>query len=465
MPEFIDLYEKRKTIHPEKSYGLFNNISVITLWLMLLWFFLAPWLTWFDRQAILFDLYNRQFFIFGITFWPQDLVLLWWFLCVIVVTVCVSTVIAGRLWCGFICPQTILIKIFLKIERFIEGSRNKRFKLDKSPWNLKKILKKGLKYTLWIIFSLLSSLTFIGYFTSIRELLDSFYHLTLSQTETGCILFFTILIYATAGSWREQFCVYICSYARFQSVMFDRDTFVISYNKSRGEPRGNKNQNILHKGEINAPNKDGSLGHCVNCFRCVSVCPVGIDIRDGFQSSCISCAACIDACNDVMDKMRYPKWLILYATEQQLEGATSKIIRPRLLAYCAALVIMICLFSYTLMKRVPLGVDIIRDRNQLYRETESGLIENIYAIKIRNMTQSVKHYEIKLKTPHFIKLKENTNIIVEPNEIYILNAQLHCDSRNLHHRSTPIFFEVMDLKNPKHIIIGKSRFISPAFTE
>ncbi len=428
---------------------------------------MAPWLTWFDRQAILFDLPSRKFFIFGITFWPQDLFLLWWLICIIVVMVCISTVMAGRLWCGFVCPQTVLIKLFLSIERFIEGSRNRRFKLDQKVWDLKKLFKKSLKHTLWMILSLLSSLTFIGYFTSIRELLNSFCNLSLSQTETGCIFFFTVLIYTTAGWWREQLCTYVCPYSRFQSVMFDKDTFIISYNKNRGEPRGNRKRNTLYNGERdqNVSHKQDGLGDCVNCLKCVNVCPVGIDIREGLQISCISCAACIDACNKVMDEMRYPRWLILYATEQQLEGKKSTIIRPRLLGYFAILTVMICLFSYTLISRIPLGVDIIRDRNQLYRETQSGAIENIYTIKIRNMTQSVKHYGVTLKTHKFIELKEKTNIVVEPDEIYTLEAQLYCDPCNLKYRSTPVFFKVMDLKNPKHIIVEKSRFISTAFME
>lgn len=467
MPAFIDLYEKRKKIHPEKSYGIFNTISIIAIWLILSLYFFAPWLTWFDRQAILFDLPNRKFFIFGITFWPQDLFLLWWLLCITVVIVCISTVIAGRLWCGFLCPQTILVKLFLSIERLIEGSRNNRFKLDQKTWDLKKSLQKSIKHTLWITLSLLSSMTFVGYFTSIRELSTDFCKLSLSQLEVGCIFFFTILVYATAGWWREQFCSYVCSYARFQSVMFDKDTFVISYNKNRGEPRGNRKRSFLngeHGKQNTSHNLDG-LGDCINCFRCVNVCPVGIDIREGLQSDCISCAACIDACNKVMDKMRYPRWLILYATEHQLEGKKLTMLRPRLIGYLAILIVMFCLFSYAVTSRIPLGVDIIRDRNQLYRETQSGMIENIYTIKIRNMTQSSKYYRVSLKSPKFIKYKEITNIIVEPDEIYLLEAQLHSDLSNLKNRSIPVFFEVTDLKNTKHVVIEKSRFISPACME
>ena len=370
------LYESAEKIHAREVDGMFDRLrAASTVWLLGL-YYIGPWLSWDDRQAILFDLPARKFYIFGLTFWPQDFIYLAWLLVIAGISLFLVTALAGRLWCGFACPQTVWTNAFVWMERLAEGNRSKRIKLDKAPWNREKVLRKTFKQFLWVTFALWTGYTFVGYFTPIIELGKEFATFSLGGWEFFWVFFYGFATYGNAGIMREQVCKYMCPYARFQSAMFDHETLVISYDPVRGEPRGGRSRK-------NA-DKDSKLGDCIDCTLCVQVCPVGIDIRDGLQYECIACAACVDACDSVMDKMDYPRGLVKYTTESAMEGKKSRILRPRTILYGTALIILLVGLTGALSSRYELRMDVLRDRNALYRELATGRIENVYTLKVLN---------------------------------------------------------------------------------
>jgi cytochrome c oxidase accessory protein FixG len=296
------------------------------------------------------------------------------------------TALAGRLWCGYACPQTVWTEAFLMMERWVEGNRQQRMKLDSGPWNGNKILRKGSKQFLWITFSMWTGFTFVGFFTPIRELASGILNLSLGPWETFWAIFYGFATYGNAGFLREQVCKYMCPYARFQSAMFDKDTLIISYDKNRGEPRGGR-----RKGMAPAEHK---LGACIDCTLCVQVCPTGIDIREGLQIECIACSACIDVCDQVMDKMEYPRGLIRYTTENAEKGKSTRVLRPRIFVYALLLLTLVGGTVWSMTHRTPLRADLIRDRNALYRELQDGSVENVYTLKITNMSSSAREFRL-----------------------------------------------------------------------
>src|SRR5690554_1628921 len=368
----VDLYELRRKVYPRAVSGWFAGWRWVMVWLTQLVFYGLPWLQWNDRQAVLFDLESRRFFIFGLVLYPQDFIYLTGLLVISAMSLFLFTTIAGRLWCGYACPQTVYTEIFLWIERKIEGDRVKRMKLDKAPMSARKLGIKAAKHAVWILFALWTGFTFVGYFTPIRELGGLVVTASLGPWQTFWILFYGFATYGNAGFMREQVCKYMCPYARFQGVMFDRDTLIITYDAKRGEPRGSRSRKA-------DPAMLG-LGSCIDCGLCVEVCPTGIDIRNGLQIECIGCAACIDACDAIMDKMGYPRGLISYTTEHNLSGQKTRLLRPRLIGYAAALLVMMGLFSWALVNRPLVQIDVLKDR-VLYRENEEGMIENVYTLK------------------------------------------------------------------------------------
>jgi len=382
------LYRKEPKKYPRKVKGRFARLRVITVWTLLGLYYLLPWLTINGKQAVLFDLPARKFYIFGMTFWPQDFIYLALLMITAGLTLFFFTALAGRLWCGFACPQTVWTEVFIWIEQWIEGDRAKRMKLDKSPWNRRKILLKTAKQSLWILFAAWTGFTFVGFFSPIHELAAGIASFSLGPWETFWTIFYAFATYGNAGFLREQVCKYMCPYARFQSAMFDKDTLIISYDTERGEPRGGrrKKDNAQEKG----------LGDCINCTLCVQVCPTGIDIREGLQYECIACAACIDVCDQVMDKMDYPRGLVRYTTEHSLKHKVGHVIRPRIMVYGMLLLVIISGTLYGMTHRVPLRADLIRDRNALYRELPGDIIENVYTLKITNMDDAPHQYEISV---------------------------------------------------------------------
>lgn len=448
-----DLYAKPDKIYPRQVNGLFAKLRILSVLALLGFFYLSPWLTWDDRQAILLDLPARQFHLFGITFWPQDFVYLTLLLVICAVGLFLFTAIAGRLWCGYACPQTVWTETFLWIEQLVEGNRNKRMKLDKKPWGLEKVSKKVIKHTLWILFALFTGYTFVGYFSPIRELWDGIISLSLGSWEWFWIGFYSLATYGNAGRLREQVCLYMCPYARFQSAMFDKDTLIISYDKKRGENRGSRKKNSDYQAK--------GLGDCIDCNQCVHVCPTGIDIRDGLQYECIACAACIDVCDNVMEQMDYPKGLIQYTTENTEQGDPSKLVRPRTLLYVALFLGLILTFIFLVATRTPLDVNVIRDRNNLYSETFSGDIENTYQLKILNMSQVAHDYRLTVSGLEGAKVQCENEITIEPGEVLTLPMRVSVPQQNLKSRSSDIFFKIDTIGQPEETHITKGKFLGP----
>jgi cytochrome c oxidase accessory protein FixG len=387
----IRLYAADRKIYPRAVHGWFAAWRWLLVWATQLVFYGGAWLTWNDRQAVLFDIAHRKFYIFGLVFWPQDIIYLAVLLIISALSLFLFTAVAGRLWCGYACPQTVYTEIFLWVERKIEGDRNRRIRLDGEPLNARKAGLKAAKHGAWIAIALWTGFTFVGYFTPIRDLWSDTLALAAGPWETFWILFYGFATYGNAGWMREQVCTYMCPYARFQSAMFDKDTLTITYDRERGEPRGGRSRTAA----------DRRLGDCVDCTLCVQVCPTGIDIRDGLQYKCIGCAACIDACEQVMDRVGSPRGLIRYSTQNALDRkltraqALQRAFRPRVLAYSAILWAIIAGAAIGLYVRVPLKVDVIRDRAAIAREVEGGQIENVYRLQIMNTAEARRAFQIR----------------------------------------------------------------------
>jgi len=381
------LYEVRKTIHPRAVHGWFAAWRWALVWATQLVFYGTPWLQWNERQAVHFDIVHRKFYIFGLVFWPQDIIYLTVLLIISALSLFLFTAIAGRLWCGFACPQTVYTEIFLWIEQKIEGDRAARMRLDAAPHSARKIGLRAAKHGVWIALALWTGFTFVGYVTPIRELWQEVLSLSTGPWETFWILFYGFATYGNAGWMREQVCKYMCPYARFQSAMFDKDTMIITYDRERGEPRG----------------KGPGAGHCVDCSICVQVCPTGIDIRNGLQYECIGCAACIDGCDQVMDKMGYRRGLIRYSTENALRqgwGARQivrRVLRPRVLVYGAILLGVAIAGSVALWMRVPLKLNVVHDRGSLAREIDEAHIENVYRLQVMNTDERTHRFTLSVE--------------------------------------------------------------------
>ncbi|RTR03778.1 cytochrome c oxidase accessory protein CcoG [Halomonas nitroreducens] len=385
-----EMYASRRHIYVREIKGVFQRLRRSANWALMLAFFLTPWLQWGDRPAVWFDLPGREFHIFGATFYPQEFMLLSWLLIICAFGLFFITVFAGRVWCGYTCPQSVWTFLFIWVEHRVEGPRNRRIKLDKQAMNADKARRKVAKHAIWLVIAAATGVTFVGYFTPIRELVVALPTLEAHGWSYFWVGFFTVFTYLNAGWLREQVCIYMCPYARFQSVMFDRDTLIVSYDADRGEPRGPRKKRLSHEQA-----RAAGHGDCIDCDLCVQVCPTGIDIREGLQYECITCAACIDACDSVMDKMGYPRGLIRYTTENALEGKPTHILRPRLLGYLAALLVMIGLFAWAVADRTAVGFDVERDRNQLFQVTRDGEISNVYTLIVRNLDQQDHVYRLE----------------------------------------------------------------------
>ncbi|NVM76886.1 cytochrome c oxidase accessory protein FixG [Duganella sp. SG902] len=388
-PQVIKMYAAREEIYPREIDGRYARLRWLFVWLTQLAFYCTPWLQWNGRQALLFDLGARKFYIFGLVLWPQDFIYLALLLIISAYLLFLATAVAGRVWCGFTCPQTVYTEIFLWIERKIEGKRSARIALDRQPASLAKYGKKTAKHLAWGAVALWTGFTFVGYFTPITHLMDEVATLTFGPWEWFWVLFYSFATYGNAGWMREQVCKYMCPYARFQSSMFDRDTLIITYDSKRGEPRGPLSKN-----------SNGSGGSCIDCSMCVQVCPTGIDIRKGLQYECIGCAACVDACNTVMDKTGQARGLIRYSTERAMEDHLTpteirlRAFRPRVKIYTAVLGLIVLATCAALYLRTPLKLDVIRDRGSMGREVEDGMIENVYRLQIMNTSEQAHVYKI-----------------------------------------------------------------------
>ncbi|HEX5754759.1 MAG TPA: 4Fe-4S dicluster domain-containing protein, partial [Arenimonas sp.] len=435
------LYVSERKIYPREQDGRFQRLRhAAVVWLLGMYYVFA-WLPWDDRQAVLWDLPARKFYVFGLVFWPQDFFFLALLLVIAGLSLFFFTALAGRLWCGYACPQTVWTEVFIWMERWTEGDRNRRMKLDAAPWTVDKLRRKLAKHTLWLLFALWTGFTFVGYFTPIRELTERVWTLDWGGWETFWVLFYALATWGNAGVLREQVCKYMCPYARFQSAMFDRNTLIIAYDPMRGEPRGSRKKGTLasvlerargllpqdvatssviaaahseRHSDVRATTalvvdaqhdlppapvveKPDDLGDCIDCTLCVQVCPTGIDIRNGLQYECIACGACVDACDSVMDRIGYPRGLVRYTTQNVLDGRPAKVLRPRVLVYALLLLGLLAFFAYGIATRSELIVDVIRDRNALYRTAIDGGIENGYTLRIVNKSQQAQRYRIRIE--------------------------------------------------------------------
>lgn len=443
-------------IYVRSVQGFFNNLRNVTLWGLMLGYFATIWLDWGDRQAVLFDLPARQFHVFGMTFWPQDFILLSFTLIIAAYGLFTITTLAGRVWCGYTCPQTAWTFVFMWLEEFFEGPRNKRIKSDKGKMTKSLFFRKAGKHISWLAFAFLTGVTFVGYFYPVKELFPDLVSFELNAWATFWILFFTLATYGNAGWLREKVCIYMCPYARFQAVMFDQDTLIVSYDEKRGERGSGRGP---RKKDVNPV--EANMGDCIDCNLCVQVCPTGIDIRDGLQYQCIGCALCIDACDDVMDKMNYDKGLIRYTTEHALEGNETHILRPKLIGYMATLTLMVGVFIYILFTRSPVEVDVLRDRGPLFVKTSQGLIQNTYTVKVMNKTQGSQRFEISIDGFDHYQLKGKTKFKLRANKTKAVNLRLLVDPVLILEQTNDIKFVVKSLDDESAQTYEETRFLGP----
>lgn len=460
---YVNLYESEDKIYTRKISGFFQSVRRYTGLPLITAYLLLPWLVIDARPAVLFDLPARQFHVLWLTFWPQDFMLLAWLLIIAAFALFTVTVLLGRVWCGFTCPQTVWTLMFISVEHFFEGDRNKQIKLDKQAWNLEKYARKGGKHAVWIVIAFITGVTFIGYFVPIRELLLGLVPYRDSQGMIGIdappvaalwTLFFAGMTYLNAGWMREQVCKYMCPYARFQAVMYDQDTLAVHYDTARGEPRGARKASEDYKSK--------GLGDCIDCSWCVQVCPVDIDIRDGLQYECINCGLCVDACNTVMDKMQYPRGLIRFTSEDELKTGKTNFFRGRLFGYVFAVVAMMSAFLYVVLTRSPIEVDVLRDRGaRMYRIVGSD-VQNVYTLKISNKDRQAHRYSISVNGDYPFSIDAYRALTVEEGEVLSLPLRITVPRASLNTEKTDITISVVAEGNDTIHAIETSSFMGPS---
>ncbi|MDZ4349487.1 MAG: 4Fe-4S dicluster domain-containing protein [Xanthomonadaceae bacterium] len=512
------LYLSESKIYPREVSGRFQRLRVAAVVWLLGMYYLFPWLNWDGRQAVLFDLPARKFYIFSLNFWPQDFFFLALLLIMAGLSLFFFTALAGRLWCGYACPQTVWTEVFLWMEQWTEGGRFKRMKLDAAPWSAEKLLRKGGKHLLWLVFALWTGFTFVGFFTPIRELTDRLVPFQWGGWELFWVLFYSLATWGNAGFLREQVCKYMCPYARFQSAMFDRNTLVIAYDERRGEPRGSRKRGVASvlesgRGLIDAASAKASviraaleeksrgavrvstglvnervsdpvddepshraspadastaatshsvpLGDCIDCTLCVQVCPTGIDIRNGLQYECIACGACIDACDQVMDKMGYPRGLVRYSTQNAIDGKPSRIWRPRILVYGTLLAALFAGWAWGISQRSGLIIDVLRDRNALYREATDGTIENAYTLKLVNKQMREHRYRLIVEGNPAVRLAADPGqLIAGAEQVLTVPVTLSAESGAVR-GPTEVVLVIQSIDDPTLQARRDTRFFAP----
>jgi len=457
--KFIPLYQAKTKVYPRAIDGVFNRWRWVLLFATQLVFYGLPWLQWGGRQMVLFDLGARRFYLFGLVLYPQDFIYLTGLLIISALSLFLFTAVAGRLWCGFACPQTVYTKLFMWLETHIEGDRSARMRLDKAPWtSWEKVWKKGAKQFTWIAVALWTGFTFVGFFVPIRQLGGELLALQ-GGWQLFWVFFYAFATYGFAGFMREQVCKYMCPYARFQSAMFDQDTLVVTYDGARGEPRGARSKKVTD-------HKAAGLGDCIDCSLCVQVCPTGIDIRNGLQYECIGCGLCVDACNSVMDKVQYPRGLIRYATHNGMTNRWSsaqmlrRVLRPRVLLYGSVLLALCLALLLSLATRTPLKVDVVRDRASLARIVAGGQLENVYRLQIMNATEGPQRYRIQAHGLEGLQVATDGEVEVGPAESRWVAVRLQLPYDAAPQGSHTVHFDVQALGD-KAQVSEKSVFIVP----
>ena len=444
------LHVSHERIYPRSVTGVFSNWRWAMVFFTQLVFYGLPWVQWGQRQAVLFDLGARRFYIFGLVLYPQDFIYLAGLLVVSALSLFLFTAVAGRLWCGFACPQTVYTEIFLWIERKVEGDRTARMRRDAAAWSLQLLGRKGAKHFLWLAVALWTGFSFVGYFTPIKELGAAFAQMSMGSWEVFWTFFYGFATYGNAGFMREQVCKHMCPYARFQSAMFDKDTLIVTYDAQRGEPRGARSRK--------ADARVLDLGACVDCSLCVQVCPTGIDIRKGLQYECIGCGACVDVGNIVMDKMGYARGLIRYSTDNAVKNqwSTSQIMRhvrrPRILVYSGILGAIIGAMLISLMLRTPFRVNVVRDRGVMARIVDGGAIENVYRLQIMNATESAQRYKIVATGLPGIEVGSANVIAVDSTESRAIAVRLRLPREGASPGLHPIVIRIESLDAPGKVL-------------
>ena len=457
--ELVSLYQAHKKIYPRSVSGLFSKWRWGLVFFTQIIFYGLPWLEWGQRQAVLFDLGARRFYIFGLVLYPQDFIYLTGIMVISALSLFLFTAVAGRQWCGYACPQTVYTEIFLWIEKKIEGDRSARMRLDGAPLSLSKFSRKAAKQVVWIAVALWTGFTFVGYFTPIKELAGLFATWGMGPWETFWVFFYGFATYGNAGFMREQVCKYMCPYARFQSAMFDKDTLIVSYDPARGEPRSPRRKDV-------DPRAQG-MGDCIDCSLCVQVCPTGIDIRKGLQYECIGCGLCVDACNSVMDKVQYPRGLIRYSTQNAVASRWSqaqivrRVLRPRVLVYTTLLLALCATMLISLVTRTPLKVDVVRDRAALSRIVAGGKLENVYRLQIMNATEGPQRYRITAQGLPGLAVTSDAEVDVGPAESRWVVAQLQIPFGSAAPGSHTVHFEVQALGGEAAHVSEKTVFLVP----
>lgn len=461
LPTFTKQHTQKSTpsqlgaIYTRSFTGVFRKIRISVAGLLAVLFFATSWINWNGHQAVLWDLNERKFYVFGATFWPQDFSLLAFAMIISAFLLLGITVLAGRVWCGYACPQSTWTWAFMWMEKVTEGDSYQRVKLDAAAWNIDKFLRKFSKHSLWILASITTGIAFMGYFVPIRQLLPELFSNQLDIDYLFWVLFIALCTYLNAGWLREKICTHMCPYARFQGVVFDKDTLIIAYDATRGEGRGSRKKDEDYKAQ--------DLGDCIDCYMCVQVCPTGIDIRNGLQMDCISCGACIDACDSIMDKMGYARGLVSYTSEREIEGEKRIIWRPSLMAYLGAILIIIVALIFSLHGREQMSMGVYRDRS-LFHSNPAGEIVNVYRLKITNKTQASHSYQIALANEDSLYLSKKYEVELASGERLDLPVTVTQKRSSTNDKSTGFIsfdFKMIDIDQPNNTILQPGTFVYP----
>lgn len=433
-----NLYAPRIKIYPKEAHGRFRTVKWIVMAVTLGIYYLVPWIRW-DRgpylpdQAVLIDFPARRFYFFFLEIWPQEFYFITGLLVLAALTLFLVTSIAGRVWCGYTCPQTVWTDLMIAVERFWQGDRNQRLRLDKAPWSFESLWRKGATHLTWLLIAIATGGAWVFYFADAPTLAKQLVSFEAPLAAYLFIGIFTATTYVLGGIAREQVCTYMCPWPRIQGAMFDRESLLISYRGWRGEPRG--------------PHKAGQSwegrGDCVDCLQCVAVCPAGIDIRDGAQLECIQCALCIDACNEIMDKVERPRGLIAYDTLHNLEAAGKetvpiRLLRPRVLLYSTAILVVSVIMLAALLLRSDLDVNVLRDRNPVYVKLSDGGVRNGYTVKLLNKLYEPHSFSVALEGLAGAKLsvighedEKNPVVVVPPDDLQSVRLYVTLDKESL----------------------------------
>ena len=448
--------EKRIPVYPRSVKGLYRNLKTAILCLAYGVYFILPWLPWErvngPNQTVLFDIVNRRFYIFDLVVYAQDIFWLAGFLIIGAFLLFFVTGILGRVFCGYFCFQTLWTDVFIFIERLVQGERNARIKLAKSPWTTRKIFLMGTTWLLWLVVSFWTGLSFTLYWGEAGQLVTDIFSGQAPFPAYATTLFLTVTTIVMAGLAREQVCTYMCPYARFQSAMFDKDTLLVAYDEKRGECQSGRckptKENIGYEYR-----QQNEIGECIDCGYCVQVCPVGIDIRNGLQYQCISCALCIDACNTMMDTIKYPRGLIKYTSQNQMEAKPHKLLKPKTIGYALALIIVTGVLFSAILNRQDMELHVQQVRQPLYITLSDGYIQNRYSIKVFNKQERAQEYTLILSGMENarIEIKPSASFSVEGGQSITLDARVSVDPELVRDVQEVFKFVLIDTNSKKRI--------------